>query len=95
MKWCNPTQKIYQTKIPREYILSHLDKNERGKLSIPNDIKMINFLDTGKTIGESITLVSNNSSLPIYTKLFLCKRYVRIIKMYMHEYNLTKNRKNQ
>lgn len=91
----NPTQKIYKINVPREYILSYLDKNQYGELKIPNDIKLIELLDSGKTIGESITLISHNSALPRLTEKLMCKRYFKIIKSYMHYYNLTKNRKNQ
>lgn len=88
----NPNQTIYQTHIPREYILSKLDKDKDGKIRSTNDAMIISLLNTGKTIGESIILVSHNAVLPMYTELFLCRRYLRIIKNYMHEYNLTKKR---
>lgn len=88
----NPNQKIYQTHIPREYILSKLNKDVYGKIRSTNDAMIISLLNTGKTIGESIILVSHNAALPMYTELFLCRRYLRIIKNYMHEYNLTKKR---
>ena len=91
----NPTQKIYKINVPREYILSYLDKNKYGELKVPNDIMLIELLDAGKTIGESITLVSHNSLRPLLTEKVMCKRYFKIIKSYMHDYNLTKNRKNQ
>lgn len=88
----NPNQKIYQTHIPREYILSKLNKDVYGKIRSTNDAMIISLLNTGKTIGESIILVSHNAALPMYTELFLCRRYFRIIKNYMHEYNVAKKR---
>lgn len=86
----NPTQKIYKINVPREYILSYLDKNKYGELKMPNDIMLIERLDAGKTIGESITLASHNSLFPLFTEKFMCKKYFKIIKMYMHEYNYAK-----
>lgn len=88
----NPTQKIYKINVPREYILPYLDKNKYGELKIPNDIMLIELLDAGKTIGESITLVSHNSLLPVFTEKVMCKRYFNIAKRYIHEYNLEKKK---
>ena len=88
----NPTQKIYKINVPREYILPYLEKNEYGELKMPNDIMLIELLDAGKTIGESITLVSHNSLLPLFTERVMCKRYLKIIKSYIHEYNYAKKR---
>lgn len=58
---------------------------------------MVAWLDNGKTISEAITLTSNATKLPSIINSILCKRYFRIAKRYIHEYNLEKkrNRHNQ
>lgn len=91
----NPTQKIYKINVPREYILPYLEKNEYGELKMPNDIMLIELLDAGKTIGESITLVSHNSLFSLFTERVMCKRYFKIIKSYIHEYNYAKKEINR
>lgn len=88
----NPNQKIYQTHIPREYLLLKLDKYEDGKLCSKNDNIIVSLLDEDRPIGEAITLTSNISKFPSVINAILCRRYFRIIKTYIHEYNLEKKR---
>lgn len=88
----NPNQKIYQTHIPREYLLSKLSKFKDGTLRSGNDEKMIVLLDEGKTISEAIKLISHTAMFPFVVKETLCIRYFHIIKTYIHEYNLEKKR---
>lgn len=87
MIYHHPNQKIYKVNVPREYLLSNIPKNLSGE---NHYIKLIQYIDEGKTIGEGIALVSHDSMLPIFTETCLCRQYLRIIKKYMHEYNLTK-----
>lgn len=86
----NPNQKIYQTHIPREYLLSKLAKYPDGQLCSSNDVMILTLLDEGKSISEAITLVSNVGVFPSYINWILCKRYFRIAKRYIHEYNVAK-----
>lgn len=92
MTYHHPNDKIYKVNVPREYLLSNIPKTLSGKYHYINDIKLIQYVDEGKTIGEGIALVSHDSMLPRFTETFLCRQYFRIIKKYMHEYNLTKKR---
>ena len=92
MTYHHPNDKIYKVNVPREYLLSNIPKTLSGKYHYINDIKLIQDVDEGKTIGEGIALVSHDSMLPIFTETCLCRQYLRIIKKYMHEYNLTKKR---
>lgn len=86
----NPNQKIYQTHIPREYILSKLNKDVDGELCSSNDVMILTLIDEGKSLSEAITLASHNSVFPSIINGILCKRYFRIAKTYIHEYNLEK-----
>lgn len=88
----NPNDNIYKLNIPREYLLSKLSKDMDGQLCSSNDVMILTLLDDGKSINEAITLVSNTSVFPSIIKGILCKRYFRIIKTYIHEYNLEKKR---
>ena len=92
MTYHHPNDKIYKVNVPREYLLSNIPKTLSGKNHYINDIKLIQYVDEGKTIGEGIALVSHDSMLPLFTETFLCRQYLRIIKKYIHEYNLTKKR---
>lgn len=86
----NPNQKIYQTHIPREYILSKLDKDVYGKIRSAYDEMIVTLLDEGKLISEAITLASHTSMFSSIMNTILCKRYFRIAKNYIHEYNVAK-----
>lgn len=88
----NLNDNIYKLNIPREYLLLKLTKDIDGKLCSSNDVMILTLLDEGKSINEAITLVSNTSVFPSVIKGILCKRYFRIIKTYIHEYNLEKKR---
>lgn len=90
-------KKIYQVNVPSDYVLSHLEENTYGQLRYQYDVKIMEFIYQGKTIGESIRLIFKDNLFPSCIKNILCKRYFRIAKRYIHEYNLTKkrNRHNQ
>lgn len=88
----NPNDNIYKLNIPREYILSKLSKDIDEELCSKNDVMMVALLDEGKTISEAIILASNATKLPSIINGILCRRYFRIIKTYIHEYNLEKKR---
>ena len=88
----NLNNNIYKLNIPREYLLSQLIKCPDGQLCSSNDVMILTLLDEGKSISEAITLVSNTSVFPSIINLILCKRYFRIAKNYIHEYNLAKKR---
>lgn len=88
----NPNQKIYQTHIPREYLLLKLDKYEDGKLCSAYDEMIIKLLNEGKLISEAITLASNTDVFSSVLNCILCRRYFRIAKRYIHEYNVAKKR---
>lgn len=88
----NLNNNIYKLNIPREYLLSKLAKCPDGQLCSSNDVMILTLLDEGKSISEAITLVSNTSVFPSIINLILCKRYFRIAKNYIHEYNLAKKR---
>lgn len=86
----NTNDNIYKLNIPREYLLLKLDKYEDGKLCSKNDNIIVSLLDEGRPIGEAITLTSNISKFPSVINVILCRRYFRIIKTYIHEYNSEK-----
>lgn len=86
----NPNDNIYKFNVPREYLLLKLDKYEDGKLCSKNDNIIVSLLDEGRPIGEAITLTSNISKFPSVINAILCRRYFRIIKTYIHEYNSEK-----
>lgn len=86
----NPNDNIYKLNVPREYLLLKLERNTDGTLRSENDKKMIALLDEGKTISEAIKLIANTVMFPYITKKILCRRYLYIIKTYMHEYNSEK-----
>ena len=88
----NLSNNIYKLNIPREYLLSKLDKCPDGQLCSSNDVMILTLLDEGKSISEAITLVSNAGVFPSYINWILCKRYFIIAKKYIHEYNLAKKR---
>lgn len=88
----NLNSNIYKLNIPREYLLSQLIKCPDGQLCSSNDVMILTLLDEGKSISEAITLVSNTGVFPSYINWILCKRYFRIAKNYIHEYNLAKKR---
>lgn len=89
-----PNNKIYQVNVPSDYVLSNLEENAYGQIRYPNDIKMMEYIYQGKTISEGVILVSKNSLFPLCTENTLCKRYFKIIKLYMHEYNYAKKEIN-
>lgn len=84
--------KIYQVNVPSDYILPYLYKDKYGVLRYPFDVQMMEYIYRGKTIGEGIRLVSKNSLFPLYNEKELCKKYFKIIKAYIHEYNSAKKR---
>lgn len=86
----NTNDNIYKLNIPREYILLKLSKDVDGELCSSNDAMIISLIDEGKSLSEAITLASNNSVFPSIINGILCKRYFRIAKTYIHEYNLEK-----
>lgn len=86
----NHNDKIYQINIPIDYVLSNLEKDINGEIRYPRDADIMIWLNAGKTIGEAILLVCQNSLLPSSTEKSLCKRYLKIIKSYIHEYNSVK-----
>lgn len=88
----NPNDNIYKLNVPREYLLLKLDKYEDGKLCSAYDETMIALLDEGKTISEAIKLIAHTAMFPSVIKKILCKRYFRITKNYIHEYNLERKR---
>mgnify|MGYP000581579847 CR=1 FL=1 len=88
----NTNDNIYKLNIPREYLLLKLDKYEDGKLCSAYDEMIIKLLDDGKLIGEAITLASNTDVFSSVLNWILCKRYFKIAKRYIHEYNLEKKR---
>ena len=88
----NLNSNIYKLNIPREYLLLKLSKDMDGQLCSSNDVMILTLLDEGKSISEAITLVSNTGVFPSYINWILCKRYFRIAKNYIHEYNLAKKR---
>lgn len=90
-----PNKKIYQVNVPSDYVLSHLEENTYGQLRYKYDVQMMEFIYQGKTIGEGIRLVSKNFRFSLYPENTLCKRYFRIIKSYMHEYNYAKKMNKQ
>ena len=89
---CNLNSNIYKLNIPREYLLSKLAKCIDGKLRSPCDAKMITLLNKGRPISEAIILTANVSAFPSDMTTILCKRYFKIAKTYIHDYNLTKKR---
>ena len=88
----NTNDNIYKLNIPREYLLLKLNKDIDGQLCSSNDVMILTLLDEGKSISEAITLASNHSVFPSIINLILCKRYFRIAKRYIHEYNSAKKR---
>lgn len=86
----NTNDNIYKLNMPREYLLLKLDKYEDGKLCSKNDNIIVSLLDEDRPIGEAITLTSNISKFPSVINAILCRRYFRIIKTYIHEYNSEK-----
>lgn len=89
----NPNNNIYKFNIPRDYLLLKLAKDTDGELCSSNDVMILTLLDDGKSISEAITLTSNVSTFPSIISAILCKRYFRIAKNYIHEYNLEKKKK--
>lgn len=61
-----------------------------GNYVLKNDNIIVSLLDEGRPIGEAITLTSNISKVPSVINAILCRRYFRIIKTYIHEYNSEK-----
>lgn len=90
-----PNNKIYQVNVPSDYILPYLYKDKYGVLRYPYDAQMMEYVYRGKTIGEGIVLVSKNSLFPLFNEKELCKKYFKIIKSYMHEYNYAKKTNKQ
>lgn len=83
-------KKIYQVNVPSDYVLSHLEENTYGQLRYQYDVQMMEFIYQGKTIGESIRLIFKDNLFQSCIKNILCKKYFKIIKSYMHEYNYAK-----
>lgn len=92
MKYYHPNHKIYQVNVPSDYVLSNLEEDRYGKIRYPHDVQMMEYIYKGKTIGEGIRLVSQTSLFPLMSEITLCKRYIKIIKAYIHEYNFAKKR---
>lgn len=90
-----PNKKIYQVKVPSDYVLSNLEENTYGQLRYQYDVKMMEFIYQGKTIGERLSLIFKNSLFPSRIKNILYKKYFKIIKSYMHEYNYAKKMNKQ
>lgn len=86
----NTNDNIYKLNIPREYLLFKLDKYEDGKLCSAYDEMIVTLLNEDKLIGEAITLASHTSMFSSIMNTILCKRYFRIAKKYIHEYNVAK-----
>lgn len=86
----NLSNNIYKLNIPREYLLSKLAKCPDGQLCSLNDVMILTLLDEGKSISEAITLASHTSMFSSIMNTILCKRYFRIAKNYIHEYNVAK-----
>ena len=85
-------EKIYQVNVPSDYVLSNLETNAYGQLRHQYDVKMMEFIYQGKTIGEGINLIFKNALFQSRIKNILCKKYFKIIKSYIHDYNLAKKR---
>ncbi len=90
-----PNKKIYQVNVPSDYVLSHLEENTYGQLRYKYDVKMMEFIYQGKTIGEGIRLIFKNTLFPSRIENILCRKYFKIIKSYMHEYNYAKKMNKQ
>lgn len=84
--------KIFQANVPSDYILSKLEKDRYGDIHYPHDVQMMECINKGKTIDEGIRLVSQTSLFPVMSEITLCRRYFKIIKAYIHEYNSAKKR---
>ena len=88
----NPNDNIYKINVPREYLLSKLERNTDGTLRSGSDETIIALLDDGKTISEAIKLIAHTAMFPSVIKKILCARYFYIIKTYIHAYNSEKKR---
>lgn len=88
----NLNSNIYKLNIPREYLLSKLAKNMDGELRSENDAIILTLLDEDKSISEAITFASNASVFPSIINGILRKRYFKIAKTYIHDYNSKKKR---
>lgn len=85
-----PNKKIYQVNVPSDYVLSNLEENAYGQLRYQYDVKMMEFIYQGKTIGEGLSLIFKNPRFTSRIKNILYNKYFKIIKSYMHEYNYAK-----
>lgn len=88
----NLNSNIYKLNIPREYLLLKLAKSKDGELCSPNDAMIVSLLDEGKSINEAITLVTDVAVFPSIINGILRKRYFKIAKTYIHDYNSAKKR---
>ncbi len=80
------TEKIFKTYVPYEYLYAAVRKRN-GEVYFLTDKEMLNYINNGKTIGESIDAVSEVRSYPSVTQHELKKQYKYIIKSYISSYN--------